>query len=245
QGVWYSVPRSVLEVHFGRGVLAVAGRSPDFARIFDLAERVIAAEHHERQVPHAEGVRELLRMAAKAHGIGTAADIADYYRMPMREARPVIQDLVEAGELTPVRVEGWREVAYLHRDAARPKRIEAMTLLAPFDPLIWYRPRTERLFGFEYRFEIFVPQHKRRWGVYVLPLLMGDKLVARVDLKADRAAGRLVLVSAHLEANADRRGVERALVDELRTLAGWLDLVPSSSRIRFVEPNRSGKRTSK
>ncbi|MBI3411270.1 MAG: YcaQ family DNA glycosylase [Planctomycetes bacterium] len=225
EGSWFgSIPRAVLEAHFGRGLLAVAQRLPNFARTYDLAERVVAEEHHGRRFDGKESQRALLGIAARAHGIGTAADLADYFRMSVGEARPRLAELVAAGELTQVRVEGWREPAYLHRDAKKPARIDAATLLSPFDPLIWFRPRTARLFNFDYRFEIFVPQHKRRWGVYVLPFLLGDRLVARVDLKSDRPGRRLGVLSAFLEPDADARTVAESLARELHTFAGWLGL---------------------
>jgi uncharacterized protein YcaQ len=224
-GAWVgTVPRAVLEAHFGRGALAVAGRRPDFSRLFDLAERLIPPEHHGREVSRDEAQRALLLVAARSHGVGTADDLADYYRMPIREARPRLDELVEAGELRRVRVEGWREPAYLHEEARLPRRIDAASLLSPFDPLVWYRPRVARLFDFEYRIEIFVPGPKRRWGYYVLPFLLGERLVARVDLKADRAGRRLLVLAAYLEPHARPEPVAAALAAELATLARWLDL---------------------
>ena len=220
---WYgTVPRVVLEAHFGRGVLAVAERRPNFARAYDLTERVLPSEHHRRQVTREEAQRELLRLAARAHGVGTAGDLADYYRMPIREARQRLAELVEARALREVKVEGWREIAYLHPEARLPRRIEAAALLSPFDPVVWYRPRAARLFGFDYRFEIFVPQAQRKWGCYVLPFLLGDRLVARVDLKADRSERRLLVLAAYLEPEAKPGVVADALATELRTLAMWL-----------------------
>ncbi len=219
-----TIPRAVLDAYFGRGVFAVAQRRPNFSRTFDLAERIIPEKHHRREVGRQEAQRELLRHAARAHGVGTAADLADYYRMPIREARPLLADLAAAGELHPVRVEGWREPAYLHRDAGPARRIDAAALLSPFDPLIWYRDRAARLFGFDYRVEIYVPQEKRRWGYYVLPFLLGERLVARVDLKADRGGRRLLVLAAHLEAHAKAGPVAGALARELRTMAEWLGL---------------------
>ncbi len=219
-----TIPRAVLEAHFGRGALAVAERRPNFSRTFDLAERIIPEKHHRREVGREDAQRELLGQAARAHGVGTAGDLADYYRMPIREARPLLAELAAAGELREVRVEGWREPAYLHRDAAAPGRIDAAALLSPFDPVIWYRDRAARLFGFDYRVEIYVPQEKRRWGYYVLPFLLGERLVARVDLKADRGERRLLVLAAHLEAHAKPGQVAEALARELRSMAGWLGL---------------------
>jgi uncharacterized protein YcaQ len=220
----WSVRRAVLEAHFTRGRLAVADRRPDFARAYDLPERVLPAEHHGRQVEREEAQRELLRQAARALGVATLGDLADYFRMLGREARPSVVELVEAGELRPVRVEGWREQAYLHRDAKVPGRVEAVALLSPFDPVVWFRPRAKRLFDFEHRFEIFVPPAKRRWGCYVLPFLRGDQLLARVDLKADRGERRLRVLAAHLEPHAEAGPVAEALAAELRGMAGWLGL---------------------
>jgi uncharacterized protein YcaQ len=182
-GTWIgTVRRGVLEAHFLRGSLAAAGRRSDFLRLYDLAERLIPAEHRSRHVEYDEGRRALLMKAARAHAVGTAKDLADYFRMPVGEARPRLRELVESGELHEARVEGWREIAYLHPKAKASRSIEAAALLSPFDPLIWSRPRVERLFGFEYRVEIFVPPEKGKYGFYVLPFLFGDKLVARVDL---------------------------------------------------------------
>jgi uncharacterized protein YcaQ len=202
----------------------VAERRPNFSRVFDLAERVIPAKHHRRRVDREDAQRELLGNASRAHGVGTAADLADYYRMPIREARPRLMELIEAREVRQVRVEGWRETAYLHRDAGLPARIDAAALLSPFDPVIWYRDRAARLFGFDYRIEIYVPQEKRRWGYYVVPFLLGDRLVARVDLKADRSERRLLVLASYLEAHAKPSQVAEALARELRTMAGWLGL---------------------
>ena len=221
---WFrSVPRAVLEAHFGRGALAIAAREADLARRYDLAERVVPAEHHSRAVERDEAQRQLLLQAGRAHGVGTAADLADYFRMPVNDARPRLAELVASGALREARVEGWREPAYLHADA-QPARIEARSLLSPFDPVVWFRPRTRRLFGFDYRFEIFVPAGKRRWGAYVLPFLFGDRLVARVDLKSDRLARRLAVVGAWLEPSVDGAAVARALAAELREWTSWLGL---------------------
>ncbi len=147
-GAWHSsVPRAVLEAHFARGILAVAERRHNFVRTFDLTERLIAQEHHGRQIGREEAQRELLRLAARAHGVGTADDLADYYRMPVRDARPRLAELVEAGELQVVKVEGWRQPANLHREALLPKQIDAASLLSPFDPVIWRRAQSGRAHG--------------------------------------------------------------------------------------------------
>ncbi len=225
RGAWVAtVQRSVLEGHFGRGTLAVTRRLPNFARVYDLAERVLPPEHHSRVVDRHQAQRELLLRAARSHGVGIAEDLADYYRMPVKEARPRLTELVEMGQIHEVAVEHWKRPAYLHPDARLPRRIEAQALLSPFDPVVWYRPRAQRLFRFEYRLEIYVPKHKRRWGYYVLPFLLGDRLVARVDLKADREASRLRVPAVYLEEAVDPSAVAQGLAAELTTMAGWLGL---------------------
>jgi hypothetical protein len=215
-----------MEAHFLRGTLAAVGRRSDFSRIYDLAERLIAAEHRTPQLDYDEGRRALLLQAARAHAVGTAKDLADYFRMPVGEARPRLRELVEAGQLHEARVEGWREIAYLYPGAEAPREIRAAALLSPFDPLIWCRPRVERLFGFDYGVEIFVPREKRQYGFYVLPFLLGEKLVARVDLKMDRAKGRLRVLGKWFEGRKTA-AVDGALSRELRVLGNWLrDMSP-------------------
>jgi hypothetical protein len=224
-GGWIgTVPRAVLEAHFARGVLAVTERRANFARAFDLAERRLPEDHFRRETTREESQRELLRLAARSHGVGTAADLADYYRMPVRPARERLAALVDAGDLREVSVEGWRETAYLFEGARVPARIDAAALLAPFDPVVWFRRRTARLFGFDYRFEIFVPRPQRRWGSYVLPFLLGDRLVARVDVKADRPRRRLRVIAAYAEGGVRTGLVAEALASELKTMAAWLGL---------------------
>jgi uncharacterized protein len=229
-----TVQRAVLEAHFGRGLLAITARRSDFSRLYDLAERVIPPEHYGRDVEREEAERALLLQAARALGVGTAGDLADYYRMSIRETRPRLAELVAAGRLREVRVEGWREPAYLDPGARLPQEAKASALLSPFDPLIWCRERVARLFDFDYRVEIFVPREKRRWGYYVLPFLFGERLVARVDLKADRDGRRLMVLAAYREPggkppaasqnNFPRGEIAAALARELRTLSGWLEL---------------------
>jgi uncharacterized protein YcaQ len=222
---WFgTIPRATLESFFGRGVLAVASRRRTMAREYDLAERVIPAEHLARRVPPDEARRALLEIAARAHGVGTVRDLADYFRMSTAEARPRLDELCETGTLRPVRVEGWREPALLHAGAAVPRRIEAAALLSPFDPVVWFRPRALRLFGLDHRLEIYTPAAKRRWGYYVLPFLLGDRLVARLDLRADREAGRLLVLAVHLEPGEAAAAVAGPLATELRALASWLGL---------------------
>ena len=224
RGWGMKVKNQVLEAHFGFGRLAIASRLPNFARAYDLAERLIPARHLRRRVDKKDSQRELLRLAARAHGIATVGDLADYYRMSPRDARPLVAELVEAGELREVRVEGWREPAYLHPQARAPRALSAAALLSPFDPVVWTRERAARLFGFDYRVELFVPPAKRKWGYYVLPFLLGDRLVARVDLKADRASRRLLVQAAYSEKGSSPTVVAKSLAAEIQTLARWLRL---------------------
>lgn len=216
--------RQVFEAHFGSGRFAVADRRSNFSRVYDLAERVIASQHYQREVERAEAERVLVLLAARAQGVATVADLADYYRMPARDARQRVVELCGADKLQEVRVEGWREPAYRVPETRVPGSLDAAALLSPFDPVIWHRPRAKRLFDFDYRIEIFVPQPKRKWGYYVLPFLLGDRLVARVDLKADRIARCLVVLAAYLEASVRPATVVGPLARELRTLAGWAGL---------------------
>ncbi|MGC4050058.1 MAG: crosslink repair DNA glycosylase YcaQ family protein [Paludibaculum sp.] len=152
---WFgTVSRAVLEAHFGRGHVSIANRLPNFTRVYDLSERVIPGVHLEHRVEVEEAQRQLLLMAAKAHGVAAAVDLSDYFRMPMQHAKPRLLELVDAGLLEKVRVEGWRDTAFYYPGSRIPKAVQASSLLCPFDPVIWTRQRTERLFGFEYRFEI-------------------------------------------------------------------------------------------
>ena len=194
------------------------------ARAYDLAERIVPSEHHMRTLSREDAQRELIRIAARATGIATAADLADYYRMAPREARQRVVELASAGELRQVRVEGWREPAFLAPDARVPRAIGASALLSPFDPVIWYRPRAERLFDFDFRIEMYVPREKRKYGYYVLPFLLGERIVGRADLKADRAAGCLRVLGSYVEEHASPDAVAPALAAELRAMAAWLGL---------------------
>lgn len=223
--LWYrwSDGKTVLEGLWGAGRLAVAGRR-GFERLYDLPERVIPADILALPTLDAEdGQRALVRHAAAALGVGTVRDIADYFRLPIAVAKARLRELVDAGELHAARVQDWTEAVYLH-PAARDAPVAARALLSPFDSLIWERARTRRLFGFRHSFELYVPAAKREYGYYVLPFLLGESLVARVDLKADRSAGMLLVLGAFAEPGHPPGGTAPALAAELRTLAHWLGL---------------------
>ncbi len=230
-GSWWgwSEAKRAVEWLFAVGEVAVAGRRRSFERLYDLPERVLAASVLARPTPpEDEARRVLLVAAADALGPATASDLADYFRMSVPKARPRIAELVEDGALLPVSVEGWSAPAYVRPDAVVPHRVRARALLSPFDPVVWERSRAERLFGFRYRIEIYTPREQRVHGYYVLPFLLGDRLVARVDLKADRAAGRLLVPGLSLE-QPERGGpspeqVRASLDAELELLARWLGL---------------------
>lgn len=224
-GDWHrSIPRWALEYHFGRGKLAVARRLPNFQRVYDLPERILADEHLSRAVSDVDARRDLLRCAANALGVATLHDLADYFRMSPRDASPRIQELLEEGTLYPVAVEGWSEQAYLAATARVPRSIAGASLLSPFDPVVWFRPRVERLFGFHYRIEIYVPAARRRWGYYVLPFRVGEDIVARVDLKADRKAKSLLVLASHDEPDVDQQLCAERLAMELHALREWMEL---------------------
>lgn len=228
-GSWIGTfERAVLEAQFGQGLLASANRLSNFVRTYDLAERRIPATHFRRDPSPDEARQELLLLAAQAHGIGTARDLADYYRLNIVEAKQSLASMVSAGHLEMVAVEGWPEPAYIDPAAARPKTVRATALLSPFDPLIWFRPRVRRLFGFDYTIEIYTPKAKRKFGYYVLPFLQEERLTARVDLKADRASKTLRVLAAYHEPGEDPATVARPLLAELETLAGWLGLTALS-----------------
>ncbi|HVY09485.1 MAG TPA: crosslink repair DNA glycosylase YcaQ family protein [Mycobacteriales bacterium] len=219
----WSPAKIALEYLFWCGRITTASRV-NFERRYDIPERVLPRRVLDAPTPDDETAhRELLVRAAGHHGVGTVGDLADYFRLKNPQARPRIAELVEDGRLEPVEVDGWREPGYVLPGTLIPRKAAGAALLVPFDPLIWERDRTERLFGFRYRIEIYVPAHKREHGYYVLPFLLGDRLVARVDLKADRAASALLVQAAWVEPDAPAETAER-LFAELRLLADWLAL---------------------
>jgi hypothetical protein len=220
----YGPGKVMLEVLFAEGRLA-AVRTGNFVRMYDIPERLIPDEH--REVPAVgmeEAYRRLLADAVRHHGIGTADDVADYHRLHLPTARPILARMADLGEIDVVEVPGWRGPVYADPEATRPRAIAGSALLSPFDPVVWYRERAERLFDFRYRIEIYVPEHKRVHGYYVLPFMLDGELVARVDLKADRKRSDLLVRSAFIEDGADRARVAGALASELERFAAWLGL---------------------
>ncbi len=234
-GDWHRpMSRWALEYHFARGDLAVRNRLPNFQRVYDLPERILPDEHLGQELSVEEAQTELLRKSAAALGVATLHDLADYYRMSPRIAAPLVEKLARDGELQPVSVEGWNETAYLSPRARLPRAIDGVSLLSPFDPVVWFRPRAERLFDFHYRIEIYVPAAKRRWGYYVLPFRVGDRIVGRVDLKADRKARQLLVLNAHEEDSIDVEHCCDSLATELHALSAWLGL----DEVRVQRSNR-------
>jgi uncharacterized protein len=220
----WSKGKVALEALFMGGRVTTAHR-PNFTRMYDLSERVIPDEHFGASgLGRDEAQSILLLKAARSMGVATAADLADYHRIRMPEARPLIERLSEEGELVEVEVEGWGRTAYLHPEARLPRKVEGRAVLSPFDNLVWYRDRIERLWDFHYRIEIYVPEPKRVYGYYVLPFLLDGDLVARVDLKTDRKSGALLVKGAFAEPEVDRLRVGRELRAELETVASWLGL---------------------
>jgi len=225
-GWWeWSDAKRALEWLFWAGLVTTHSRGTNFERIYDVPERVLPPEIAATDTPNRQHAqRQLIEKAARALGVATQGDLRDYYRLSPADAYPRIEELVEEGVLEPINVRGWRNTAYLHRDARKPRPVHARALLAPFDPLIWERSRAERLFGFHYRIEIYTPAHKRQHGYYVYPFLLGESLVARVDLKADRKAGVLLVQNASLEAGAAAEETACALAESLLEMSRWLGL---------------------
>ena len=221
----WSMVKQALEWLFYTGQVSAAERTGSFARRYDLTERVLPRAVLEAPTPaYPDAVRTLVGLAARTLGVAAEAELRDYFRLPVDGFKQAVAELVEEGVLRPVAVQGWKQPAYLHHEARLPRWVRSATLVSPFDPLVWERARTERLFGMTYRIEIYVPAPQRLYGYYVLPFLLGDRFAARVDLKADRKAGVLRVPAAWLEPGADPGETAGALAAELRRMAGWLGL---------------------
>eukprot|EP01030_Chromulinospumella_sphaerica_P011300 gene11300-11103_t len=223
-GWWsWSEGKRALEWLFWAGLITTKTRR-GFERVYDLTERTLPRAVIEMPTPtEADAQRELVRISARAMGVATRADLRDYFRLGVEDTKARVAELVEAGELTPVAIKGWDKPGYLWPAAKIPRRIHARALLSPFDNLIWFRERTERIFGVRIRLEIYTPAHKREHGYYVLPFLEGEAITARVDLKSDRKGGALLVQAAWREAEATAE-TPAALAAELKLMAGWLGL---------------------
>ena len=227
KGTWWDWDdaKIALEHLFWTGRVTVTRRPGDFARIYDLTERVIPPEVLARPAaPERDARKQLLELAARHHGIGTFTDLTDYHRQQNQPCKELVAELVEEGVLRQVQVDGWKQPAYLHRDARIPRRVNACTVLSPFDPVVWNRDRAHRLFGFHYRIEIYTPQPKRIYGYYVLPILWGDSVVGRLDMKADRQGGALLVQAAFTEPGVPAGELADDLAPELHAMAQWLGL---------------------
>jgi hypothetical protein len=235
----WSVVKQALEWLFFTGQVTAAERSTSFARRYDVTERVLPAAVLARPTPSVpDAFRALVELSARALGVAAEAELRDYFRLPVEGFKQAVTELVEDQALIPVAVAGWKQPAYLHHEARLPRWVRAATLVSPFDPLIWERGRTQRLFDLNYRIEIYVPAPQRLYGYYVLPFLLGDRFAARVDLKADRKSGVLQIPAAWLEPSADQEETAVALAAELHRLAGWLGLetIATPERGDFAGP---------
>ena len=242
-GPWWdwSDEKHALEWLFAAGLVTVAGRR-GFERLYDLPERVIPAQLLQMSLSEAEAQRGLLMHSATALGVGTEKDLRDYFRLDPADSRQRLAELVENGQLLMCRVQGWKQAAYCVPEPKVPRNVLASALLSPFDSLIWERSRTERLFDFRYRLEIYTPQHKRVYGYYVLPFLHNERIAARIDLRAERAHGRLAVHAVHEEEPGLGDEGMQALALNLRQLAAWLGLEqvqlncqrPSADRLRVA-----------
>jgi uncharacterized protein len=227
KGTWWDWDdaKVALEHLFWDGRVTVTRRPGDFARIYDLTERVIPAEVLARPAaPERDARKQLLELAARHHGIATFTDLTDYHRQKNQPCKPLVAELVEEGTLREVQVEGWTQTAYVHHLARIPRRINACAMLSPFDPIVWNRDRAHRLFGFHYRIEIYTPQPKRIYGYYVLPILWGDSVVGRVDMKSDRQGGSLLVQGSFIEPGVPADLLAEDLAPELLAMAQWLGL---------------------
>jgi uncharacterized protein YcaQ len=235
----WSAAKHALEWLFYTGQITAADRTTSFARRYDVPERVLPQAVLDAPTPSpAEAFRALVELSARSLGVAAEPELRDYFRLPVDGFKQAVAELVEDQVLRPVTVPGWKQPTYLHHEARLPRWVRASTLVSPFDPLIWERGRTERLFGMNYRIEIYVPAAQRLYGYYVLPFLHGDQLAARVDLKADRKTGVLQIPAAWLEPSADQEETAVALAAELHRLAGWLGLpsVAAPDRGDFAGP---------
>ena len=224
-GWWgWSKGKLAMETLFDQGLITAATRQ-GFERIYDIPERVIPAAILAKTTPsETEAQHILVGKAGEALGIATEQDLRDYFRLSPAAFKSALASNIEEGLLQPVKVEGWKPQAYLHRDAKLPIQAGATTLLSPFDPLVWNRDRAERLFNFHYRIELYTPEPKRKFGYYVLPFLHGQTLAGRLCLKADRQTGTLRVNTAHHETGVIAGELRQPLLDELQRMAGWLGL---------------------